>query len=112
MKKVLAFSFLLVIGFKGFAQQSDSLVIRKFFNEALTNSVAYKNLDVLVNTIGARLSGSKEAALSVDWTKKTMQEAGADTVWLQEVWVPHWVRGEKETGMIISGNSRKEVPIC
>lgn len=93
-------------------QQSDSLIIKKFFNEALTNSVGYKNLEVLVNTIGARLSGSPEAARSVEWTKQAMIEAGADTVWLQEVMVPYWVRGAKEKGMVQDGSGMKEVPIC
>lgn len=95
-----------------FAQQNDSTVIKNLFNEALINSVAYKNLDELVNTVGGRLSGSPEAAKAVELAKKQMTEAGADKVWLQEVWVPHWVRGEKEEGAIISGKNKKTVPVC
>lgn len=94
------------------AQQGDSVTIKKFFNEALTNSVAYKNLDHLVNVIGARLSGSTQAAKAVEWSQQAMINAGADSVWLQEVWVPHWVRGEKESGIIMQGNTKKEVPVC
>jgi hypothetical protein len=41
-----------------------------------------------------------------------MKDAGADTVWLQEVWVPHWVRGEKEKGTIVSAKGSQDVPIC
>src|SRR4051812_23574812 len=89
------------------AQNADSVAIKKFFNEALSNSVAYKNLDHLVNDIGGRLAGSPEAAKAVDWAKKAMKDAGADTVWLQECTVPHWVRGEKEKGTIFfKGESR------
>lgn len=95
-----------------FAQQNDSLVIKKFFNEALSNSVGYKNLDELVTKIGGRLSGSQEAAKAVEWAKEKMKEAGADKVWLQEVWVPHWVRGSKEEGMIVSGKTKTSVPVC
>ncbi len=93
-------------------QNTDSVTIKKIFNEALTNSVAYKNLDHLVNTIGARLSGSPQAAKAVEWARQAMRDAGADTVWLQEVWVPHWVRGEKEAGIIQYSNVMKEVPVC
>ncbi|MCX6274635.1 MAG: M20/M25/M40 family metallo-hydrolase [Bacteroidetes bacterium] len=112
MRKILLFSFLVIFTVHSNAQQTDSVTIKKFFNEALTNSVAYKNLDKLVNTIGGRLAGSPEAARAVEWAKQAMIDAGADTVWLQEVWVPHWVRGEKEKGMVQDGKGMKEVPVC
>ncbi|MES2284557.1 MAG: M20/M25/M40 family metallo-hydrolase [Bacteroidota bacterium] len=94
--------------------QTDSAMIKKIFNEALTNGKSYSNLDYLSNKIGGRLSGSPEAQKAVEWTFKAMKEAGADTVYLQECMVPHWVRGEKESAKIISlvTGSSKEVPIC
>ena len=95
-----------------FAQQSDSLMLRKIYNDELQNGKAYSWLYDLTTKIGGRLSGSPEAAAAVLFAKKTMLEAGADSVWLQEVWVPHWVRGEKETGKIIDGKGNaQEVPI-
>ncbi|HLG34553.1 MAG TPA: M20/M25/M40 family metallo-hydrolase [Bacteroidia bacterium] len=95
------------------AQQSDSLMLRKIYNEILTNGKAYPWLYDLTTTIGARLSGSPQAEQSVEWTRKKMQEAGADSVWLQEVMVPHWVRGEKEKGTILQSNGAKQdVPVC
>ncbi len=94
--------------------QTDSATIKKIFNEALANGKSYSNLDYLSNKIGGRLSGSPQAQQAVEWTFKAMKEAGADTVFLQECMVPHWVRGEKEVGKIISsgGKGIKEVPIC
>lgn len=94
--------------------QTDSAMIKKIFNEALTNGKSYSNLDYLSNKIGGRLSGSPEAQKAVEWTYKAMKEAGADTVYLQECMVPHWVRGEKESAKIISvvTGSSKEVPVC
>jgi carboxypeptidase Q len=94
--------------------QSDSAMIKKIFNEALTNGKSYSNLDYLTNKIGGRLSGSPEAQKAVEWAFKAMKEAGADTVYMQECMVPHWVRGEKEIGKVITSNSKgiKEVPIC
>jgi carboxypeptidase Q len=112
MRKAFVFFILTVFMNAGKAQNADSVIIRNFFSEALTNSVAYQNLTQLVNGIGGRLSGSPEAAKAVDWAKRAMINAGADSVWLQEVWVPHWVRGEAEQGVIQYGNIKKEVPVC
>ncbi len=94
--------------------QSDSAMIKKIFNEALTNGKSYSNLDYLTNKIGGRLSGSPQAQLAVEWAFKAMKDAGADTVYLQECMVPHWVRGEKETAKVTGSGSKKfkEVPIC
>lgn len=94
--------------------QTDSAMIKKIFNEALTNGKSYSNLEYLVNKIGGRLSGSPEAQQAVEWTFKAMKEAGADTVFLQECMVPHWVRGEKEMARVFTSNvkSFKDLPVC
>lgn len=112
-KLPLLFLFISLLASPGIAQ-TDSAMIKKIFNEALTNGKSYSNLDYLSNKIGGRLSGSPEAQKAVEWTYKAMKEAGADTVYLQECMVPHWVRGEKESAKIISvaTGSSKEVPVC
>lgn len=94
--------------------QTDSAMFKKIFNEALSNGKSYSNLDYLTNKIGGRLSGSPEAQKAVEWAFKAMKDAGADTVYMQECMVPHWVRGQKETGKVITSNSKgiKEVPVC
>ncbi|MDP1744335.1 MAG: peptidase M28 family protein, partial [Bacteroidota bacterium] len=112
-KLPLLFLFISLLASPGIAQ-TDSAMIKKIFNEALTNGKSYSNLDYLSNKIGGRLSGSPEAQKAVEWTYKAMKDAGADTVYLQECMVPHWVRGEKESAKIISlvTGSSKEVPVC
>ena len=96
-----------------FAQSSDSVMIRKIYTETMVNGKAYDWLYELTSDIGGRLSGSDEAAKAVEWAKKKMIEAGADTVYLQPVMVPHWVRGPKENSFIIEGNGNKTpVPVC
>ncbi len=93
--------------------QTDSLMLRKIFTEALMNGVAYNSLRELTKDIGNRISGSPAAAKAVEWTKKKMYEAGADTVILQPVMVPHWVRGKKESAFIIEANGNKtKVSVC
>ena len=92
--------------------QEEAGVIKNIFNEELSNGHAYIMLDHLSNRIGARLSGSPQAAVAVEWGKSTMESMGVDKVWLQEVTVPHWVRGEKEQAWIMVGDKKQELRIC
>jgi Zn-dependent M28 family amino/carboxypeptidase len=86
----------LLISFSLAAQKEDSVMLRKIYDFYLTKSRAYSNLEYLATKIGGRISGSPQAEAAVQWTKKAMYEAGADTVILQPCMVPHWVRGKKE----------------
>lgn len=90
----------------------DSLMLRKIYDEELVNGQCYQNLHYLCKDIGQRLSGSPNAQKAVEWGKKLMESYGFDHVFLQEVMVPHWVRGEKEQGFIVDGNKKIAVPIC
>ena len=92
--------------------QNDSTIIRSFFNEELTKGKSYEMLDHLSNKIGGRLSGSPQSLQAVEWGKRTMEFLGFDKVWLQEVMVPHWVRGDKEQAKIISQKEKVDVRIC
>jgi len=92
--------------------QNDSTMIKSFFNEELSRGKSYEMLDHLSNKIGGRLSGSPQAAQAVEWGKRTMEFLGFDKVWLQEVMVPHWVRGEKEQAKILSQKEKTEVRVC
>ncbi len=111
MKFIKFLSFLLLSGSIVQAQNSDSVFIRKIYDQALENGQAYQNLNYLCKQIGPRLSGSDNAAKAVVWTKKLMENYGFDKVYLQEVMVPHWVRGEKETAYILDGKNKISVPI-
>jgi carboxypeptidase Q len=109
MKLKLFFSILL---FTSQLHAQDSVTIRKIYDEALVNGKSYENLRYLCKNIGPRLSGSDNAQKSVAWSKKLMESYGFDKVYLQEVMVPHWVRGAKETAYIIDGKSRIPVSIA
>jgi hypothetical protein len=80
--------------------QSDSIFIRQIYNEALSNGRAYEDLRSLCKDVGARLSGSAEAQMAVEWSKMTMEKYGFDKVYLQDIMVPHWERGTKESGWV------------
>jgi carboxypeptidase Q len=94
------------------AQGADSLMIRNIYNQALEKGHAYKNLEYLCKQIGPRLSGSAGAQKAVEWTKKLMEDYQFDTVYLQEVMVPHWERGAKETAYILDGKTKITVPVA
>lgn len=119
MKKILIFLFLGLMPLFLFSQSDntsnttdDSEMLRQIFDEALTNGSCYENLRSLCKDIGPRLSGSDGAEKAVKWGEKVLQEI-ADTVWLQPVMVPHWVRGEKEIAEIRMPNGEKiPVDIC
>lgn len=95
IRKMFA-GLLLLSAFSAAAQKEDSLMIRKIADEILTNGKAYEYLRVLCKTVGGRVAGSPQMAKAEAWGVKSLQDAGADKVWLQECMVPHWVRGAKE----------------
>ncbi|MEO7768482.1 MAG: M28 family peptidase, partial [Ferruginibacter sp.] len=113
IQKIPQFLFALFFSFNSMAQSADSMVIRQIANEVLMNGKAYDNLRYLCKKIGARLSGSVQAQKAVVATVQMLKDAGADTVYLQPCMVPHWVRGEKETGYIKFANgTRVNLDVC
>ena len=76
--------------------------IRKFFDEALRSSVSFDHLKILCETTEGRISGTAAAQRAVDLTRQMMVETNPDTVYLQEMKVIHWSRGDQETGRISS----------
>ena len=97
----------------GIAQTEDSLMIKRIADEVLINGKAYENLRFLCKKIGPRLSGSLQAQKAVEATAKMLKDAGADTVYLQPCMVPHWVRGQKEKGIInVAGMPAYDLHLC
>jgi carboxypeptidase Q len=93
-------------------EKIDSTHIKTLFNSVLKEGKSYEWLRDLTQNIGGRLSGSPEAAKAVVWGEKLMNTIGLDSVWLQPVIVPHWVRGEKEIARYTANGIQKNVPIC
>ena len=104
MKKYVLF-FLVLINASAFAQSTDESTVKLIFDNALQNGKSYEMLHHLSTKVGSRLSGSPGAAAAVEWSRHVMQDFGFDSVWLQPVMVPHWVRGQQEIGRVI--NSKK-----
>lgn len=110
MKK-LALLFLLHSCFS-YSQSEDEIRLKQIYQSALTQSKCYSWLDDLSNKIGSRLSGSEGAEKGVQYAKTQLEQLGFDRVYLQEVMVPKWVRGEKEAAYFTVGKSKTTVPVC
>jgi carboxypeptidase Q len=95
------------------AQDTDSLMIRRIYDEALTQHSAYEDLRYLTKKIGHRLTGSQQAEDAVQYTFRLMKQKGWDTVYLQPTKVRHWVRGSNNECKIIGtdGDATK-LKIC
>ena len=83
---------------------TDSVVADNIRKEIMMRGTCYENLRVLTKTIGHRLSGSPQAEKAIQWGVAALHAAGADSVWLQPVWVPHWVRGEEYLKLKMPGD--------
>ncbi len=112
MKKSILFVALFLNGMLLFAQTKDELVLKEIYKSSLINAKCYPWLEYLSNTIGSRLSGSTGAEKAVLYTKAQLETLGLDKVYLQEVMVPKWVRGEKEIGYLQVGKQKMTFPIC
>jgi len=113
--KYLIYFFIVIFSYSIYSQDlnNHSQFIKKIYNEALSSGESYERLDYLSNQIGGRLSGSINYERSVKWGKEELDVIGLDSVWLQPVMTPKWVRGAPEYAHIESspGNTIS-VPIA
>jgi len=110
MKKILI--SLLLLTSMAYSQSNDQQMLADIYKFSLTKSSCYSWLDYLSNKIGQRMSGSDGAEKGVRYTKEQLEKLGLDRVFLQEVMVPKWVRGEKETAFILDNKTKTNIPIC
>ena len=94
--KSLLFIIILFSSLFSISQEIDSLKIREIYDFNLKQSNCYENLRSLCKDIGHRLSGSKSAQKAVEWAELLMKNSNLDTVYLQQITVPHWKRGDVE----------------
>jgi carboxypeptidase Q len=114
MKKILLTALLFPI--IALAQsQTDSAFIKSISNNILGNRMAaYNNLHYLTKNIGGRLAGSPQMVMAERWGAKALKDAGADSVILQEVKVPHWVRGGKDKAKVFytdASGKQQSIPV-
>jgi carboxypeptidase Q len=90
-------------------KKTDEVQLKKIYDKVLLDSRCYDWLHTLSKDIGHRLSGSEAAEKAVLWSKSTLDTMGLDSVWLQPVLVPHWVRGKTEKVFIVGSKTQLEI---
>src|SRR5258708_7904309 len=80
---------------------------------ALADDYAYKRLSHLTENIGPRPSGSPQAQAAVEYVAAELRQLGLE-VHLEEVTVPHWLRGAETAELIeysghVPGTSQRVV---
>lgn len=122
MRNALAFFFFcfVVLAYHNYtsAQVSDTSKLRPyeklastFFTTALASGQAFPLLEELTNDVGARVSGSPQAAHAVRWAKATMERLGFDRVRTEAIMVPQWVRGPIEEASLVGSSSLGNRPL-
>lgn len=108
--KLLLLSFIFGIYTVSAQSKFDSIFIKTLFDSALVSSVGTTYLKHLTKKIGHRLSGSKQSEEAVAYSTQFMKSIGFDTVYLQEVMVPVWKRGNLEEAKVKTSKG-KELPL-
>lgn len=62
---------------------------------------SYERLGLLVDTVGPRLSGSKNLEKAIQIMYQNLQQDGLENVHLEQVRIPHWERGEESAVMVV-----------
>lgn len=94
----------ILIPFVAFSQTHEA-TIKQIYDHQLTESPVYENLRYLCKDIGHRISGSPQAAAAVTYTDQLMKDYGFDSVYLQPVMVPRWIRGQSEIARVMNSST-------
>src|SRR5882724_6139615 len=89
--------------------------LKQLQQSALNSDYAYKQVAHLANNIGPRLSGSAQAAKSVQYIASELKALGCE-MQLERVMVPHWVRGEETAALVQfpgqAENTTQKIVLC
>ncbi|CAF1403507.1 unnamed protein product [Didymodactylos carnosus] len=75
--------------------KQDAERIISYATQGKFKGVTYSRLANFTDNIGSRLCGSESLEKAVNWTRQAMLDDGLDNVHIEEVSLPHWVRGQE-----------------
>ncbi len=101
MKKIFIAAISLIIFNTANAQQSDSLMIRKIFENAITNTESYNNLEFLCKETPGRLLGTPESYKAQAYLKQYAMSKAFDTVFYQKFQTPAWIHESSSASIIL-----------
>ncbi|XP_003782607.1 carboxypeptidase Q [Otolemur garnettii] len=82
----------------GYTDVAKAIINLAVYGRAQNRS--YERLAHLVDTVGPRLSGSKNLEEAIQLTYQSLKDSGLENVHLEPVKVPHWERGEESAMMV------------
>ncbi len=81
--------------FSADVQKNYNAIVQKIIDKAMSDSLAFDRLEYMCDTYGPRLSGSESLNKALMWIRDEMLKDGLENVRAEEVYVPHWVRGNE-----------------
>uniref|UniRef100_A0A0E9X5R7 Carboxypeptidase Q n=1 Tax=Anguilla anguilla TaxID=7936 RepID=A0A0E9X5R7_ANGAN len=82
----------------GYAEEAQKIIDLAVYGDARNRS--YEKLAKFTDTVGHRLSGSRNLEHAIEYMYNALTKDGLDNVHLEPVKIPHWVRG-KESAVIL-----------
>lgn len=121
--KCICFSFFALIalllfqarvGFAADGPGIDSLFVQNLLQAGLKDNSAYTLLSELVTRAPHRLGGSAGAQKAVGLAMRMMDSLGFQQVHAETVMVPYWLRGSRESAVILQGGRKggRAVNVC
>lgn len=86
-------------GYSGIAQKIIDLAV---YGKAQNRS--YERLASFTDTVGNRVSGSRNLDLAIKYMYNALRLDGLENVHLEPVKIPHWVRGQESAVMVLPRN--------
>jgi hypothetical protein len=111
VKRLLIFVITGILSLSLFSQEAEKTV-RSIFDEALTDRTSFNQLEYICKNTKGRIPGSPAAAEAVEYTRQALIKAGADSVWLQKVPVPHWERGFEQCRVVSATMGSEDLTIA
>ena len=78
--------------------RAEQTMATRLMGMAMSDGQAYAIAESLTDGVGARPSGSPNAAKAVDWAVAKMKALGLKNVHTEPVRVPRWIRGDGRGG--------------
>lgn len=83
------------------AKPSEKEIVAELRDKAMSATLAYEILETLTTEVGARMAGTPQDAMAVEWGVNKFKELGFDKVWIEPVTFKTWIR-KQEAALLVS----------
>ena len=82
------------------SKPSESQIVAELRDIAMANTLAYDILESLTTEVGARMAGTPQDAMAVEWGVNKFKELGFDKVWIEPVTFKTWIRKAESAKLV------------